>query len=54
MSYCEMQYSSCASSGRQFFTKEEKIQMLKEYKEQLDLESKGIAERISSLESDQD
>lgn len=50
-------YSSCCSSGyesRQFFTKAEKIDMLKEYKKQLDLESNGISERISELESEQD
>ncbi len=39
----------CAPS-RGFFTKEERIKMLKEYKEQLDLESKGVAEKIMHLE----
>lgn len=35
---------------REFWTKEEKIEMLKAYKEQLDKESKGVSERISQLE----
>ena len=35
---------------RSFLTKEEKIEMLKEYKESLDQEVKGVAERIKDLE----
>jgi hypothetical protein len=34
---------------RNFLTKDEKVEMLKEYKEQLDKESKGVAERIKEL-----
>lgn len=37
-------------SGRGFLTAEEKVEMLKEYKEELDLESKGVGERIKELE----
>lgn len=39
-----------SNSGRGFLTKAEKIEMLKEYKEQLDLESKGVGERIHELQ----
>ncbi|MEK6919017.1 MAG: hypothetical protein AABW73_03175 [Nanoarchaeota archaeon] len=44
--------SSCGSFpiGRNFLTRDEKIEMLREYKKSLDQESKGIAERISQLE----
>lgn len=35
---------------RGFLTKEEKIEMLKEYKDSLEKESKGVAERIKELE----
>lgn len=41
---CEDKYS-----GRQFLTKEEKIEKLEEYKEWLDNESKGVEETISRL-----
>ena len=37
--------------GRQFLTKEEKINKLKEYKNWLDNESKGVEEKITELES---
>lgn len=42
----------CSRTGtnRGFLTKSEKVEMLKEYKEQLDLESKGVAERINELQ----
>ena len=52
-SYC-CYGSSCGSEGRQFFTKNEKAEMLKEYKQRLDNESKGVAERIAELESEED
>lgn len=45
--------SSCASS-RGFLTKKEKIEMLEEYKENLELEAKGVAERIKELSSDEE
>ena len=35
---------------RNFFTKEEKIDMLKDYKEQLEKEAQGVTERIKELE----
>jgi len=42
----------CYDSGnmRSFFTKEERIQMLKEYKESLEKETEGVSERIKELE----
>lgn len=42
--------SCCGESGRSFLTKEEKIKKLEKYKEMLDLESKGVSERIAHLE----
>lgn len=41
---------SYSNSGRGFLTKAEKVEMLKEYKEQLDLESKGVGERIKDMQ----
>jgi hypothetical protein len=35
---------------RSFLTKEEKIEILKNYKEELEKEAKGVAERIKQLE----
>ncbi|MBI3027570.1 DUF5320 domain-containing protein [Candidatus Woesearchaeota archaeon] len=35
---------------RSFFTNEEKIEMLKEYKDSLEKEAKGVAERIKELQ----
>lgn len=37
-------------SMRNFLTKEEKLDLLKEYKERLEKEAKGVAEAIKSLE----
>ena len=51
-----MGYGNCdCSSGyghsaRGFLTKEEKIEMLKEYQEDLENEAKGVKERIKELE----
>jgi hypothetical protein len=39
-----------ANTGRSFITRAEKIELLKEYKEQLDLESRGVSEKIKQLE----
>ncbi|MBI5224345.1 hypothetical protein HY989_00580 [Candidatus Micrarchaeota archaeon] len=36
--------------GRSYMTKEEKMESLKEYKKNLELEAKGVAERIKELE----
>ena len=37
---------------RSFFTKDEKIEMLKEHKESLEKEAKGVGERIKQLEKE--
>lgn len=53
--YCKSGYcfsSSGSSFPRGFLTKKEKIEMLKEYKDSLDKESKGITERIAELEDE--
>ena len=36
-------------SSRQFVSKEEKIEMLKDYKDSLEKEAKGVEERIKEL-----
>ena len=45
--------SGCCSPGSQvprgFLTKEEKVKMLKEYKETLEKEAKGVEEKIGDL-----
>jgi len=38
--------------GRSFLTKQEKLEMMKEYKEALEGEAKGVAERIKELEKE--
>lgn len=43
-----MQYECCGARG--FLTREEKIEMLKDYKESLEKEAKGVSERIKELE----
>ncbi len=43
-----MCYGNCGE--RNFLTREEKIEMLNEYKDYLDKESKGVTERIRDLE----
>lgn len=43
-----MGFGCCGT--RTFLTKEEKIEMLREYKESLENEAKGVAERIRELE----
>ncbi len=41
----------CGAGGmRNFLTKEEKLEILKEYKKNLESEAKGVAERIKDLE----
>ena len=40
----------CCSGARSFLTKEEKLEMLREYKQGLEKEAKGVAERIKELE----
>lgn len=36
--------------ARNFLTKEEKLEMLREYKKNLESETKGVSERIAQLE----
>ena len=54
MNYCETE--SCGTKTvcvpRGFLTKEEKVEMLKEYKESLEKEAKGVGERIAELEKE--
>ncbi len=40
-------YGCCG--GRSFLTKEEKIEMLEEYRKELESEAQGVAERIKDL-----
>lgn len=47
--------NGCCGTGfqkaRNFLTKEERIELLKEYKSDLDRESQGVVERIKELET---
>lgn len=51
-----MTYGRCGCNGidvgraRSFLTREEKVSMLKEYKDDLEKEIQGISERIKDLE----
>jgi hypothetical protein len=47
---CENEYMGYR--GRSFFTKEEKIEFLKNYKESLEKEAKGVGERIKKIEKE--
>ncbi len=49
MENCCSSYSVSDGGFRQFLTKEEKIDILKEYKNSLEKEARGIAERIEEL-----
>jgi hypothetical protein len=49
MNRCNTSSSNCGTY-RSFITREEKIEMLKEYKESLEKEAKGVKERIEDLE----
>ncbi|HIH30063.1 TPA: hypothetical protein HA243_01570 [Candidatus Micrarchaeota archaeon] len=40
-------YGCCG--GRSFLTKEEKLEMLEEYRKELESEAQGVAERIKEL-----
>jgi len=46
-----MEMQGCCGT-RSFFTKEEKTEMLREYKESLEKEAKGVAEKIKQLEKE--
>ncbi len=50
-----MGYSCCGTSqqtARSFLTKQERISLLKEYKEDIDKESQGVGEKIKELEKE--
>ncbi len=50
-----MGYSCCGVSqqtARSFLTKQERITLLKEYKEDLDKESQGVSDKINDLEKE--
>jgi hypothetical protein len=54
---CGCSYSAAGSSAnigfyrsRSFLTKEEKVELLKEYKNELEKEVKGISEKLKELE----
>jgi hypothetical protein len=44
-------YGSSYQRARSFLTKEERIELLKEYQDELDKEKQGVSERIKALES---
>jgi hypothetical protein len=44
-----VEFACCGPYLRRFLTKEEKIALLKQYKESLEKELKGIEERIKEL-----
>jgi len=54
-----MEYGHCSTGhcgsdfqgARNFLTKEERVALLKEYKDDLEKETKGVVERIKELES---
>ena len=49
-----MEHGCCGSGNRSFLTREEKLEMLKDYKETLEREAKGVMERIKELEKAND
>lgn len=49
---CGSCYADYSGTSRNFFTKNERLEMLKEYKNTLDKESKGIAEKMKELEKE--
>lgn len=57
MTYYEYGCSEGSCAGcvepRRFFTKEEKIKMLEDYKKALENEAKGVSERIAELKEEQ-
>lgn len=44
-----MEYACCGPYGRRYLSKAEKIALLKQYKESLENELKGVEERIKEL-----
>ena len=49
---CYSVYGCGTEKARHFLTREEKIELLKEYQDALEKEAKGVAERIAELEKD--
>lgn len=49
---CQTNMACMSHPGRSFLTRDEKIELLKEYKENLEQETKGVAEKISQLEKE--
>ncbi len=47
-----MGHCGCGCGPRHFMTKEEKMEMLKEYQDSLEKEAQGVKERIKELEKD--
>ena len=47
-SYGETQFST--QKARSFLTKEEKVELLKEYRNDLEKEAQGVSERIKEIE----
>lgn len=47
---CGSCYVDYSRTSRNFFTKNEHLEMLKEYKDALDKESNGVAEKMKELE----
>ena len=45
-------YGMSCNSQRGFLSRAEKIEMLKEYKEELENETQGVKERITELEKE--
>ena len=50
MSGCQGDCNCSTEYGRSFLTREEKVEMLREYKEALEKEAKGVSEKIKELE----
>jgi hypothetical protein len=47
---CQIDHITCCGpSGRRYLTKSERIELLKEYKQNLENELKGVEERIVEL-----
>ena len=45
-----MGYECCGSGMRRFLSRDEKVEMLKEYQDSLENELKGVKERLKELE----
>jgi len=47
-----IEYECCGTSGRRYISKAEKVELLKQYKENLSNEIKGVEERINELKEE--